>query len=429
MASSVDGLVSGLSTSQLISQLMQAESAGQNRLRSRVSDRQVQITALQGINTKVAALKTAAATMADPNTWKAVSATSSSDAATVSAGAGATAGQFTFSVTRLAAAQVRTAVVASSGTIVDGTPMSITQNGITTPITVTDTSAEGVASAINSTAVGVKAAVISTEQGKVLQLSATSTGAASAFTIAGLQASTTVLAPAADAQLTVGNPNTSGYTVTSATNTFSNVLPNVSVTVSALGGDIMARIKPNAKDIADKMQALLDAFNGLSSSINTNAAITTNGTTGATSGGPLAGDFTVRKVRDSLLSAISQGLDGYGSFKKLGVELDRTGKLNFDRNAFLAAYEADPTGTQNAVTTGLAAKLTGVATEANTNVTSAIQNGNDAVRSLNTQVADWDVRLKLRQDNLQRQFANLEVALGKMKDQSSWLAGQIAKLG
>ena len=43
-------------------------------------------------------------------------------------------------------------------------------------------------------------------------------------------------------------------------------------------------------------------------------------------------------------------------------------------------------------------------------------------------MAPWDVRLDLRKTALQRQFSGLEVALGKMQQQSSWLAGQLAGL-
>ena len=62
------------------------------------------------------------------------------------------------------------------------------------------------------------------------------------------------------------------------------------------------------------------------------------------------------------------------------------------------------------------------------NLTAAINGGNSQIRSLNQQIADWDVRLAARQQALQRQFTNLELALGKMKDQSNWLSGQIAGL-
>ena len=57
-----------------------------------------------------------------------------------------------------------------------------------------------------------------------------------------------------------------------------------------------------------------------------------------------------------------------------------------------------------------------------------IQRQTESISDLNDQVSAWDVRLDLRKSALQLQFSNLEVALGKMKSQSSWLAGQLASL-
>jgi flagellar hook-associated protein 2 len=57
-----------------------------------------------------------------------------------------------------------------------------------------------------------------------------------------------------------------------------------------------------------------------------------------------------------------------------------------------------------------------------------IRRRNESIRGLNDQVAAWDVRLATRKANLQRQFSSLEVALGKMQQQSNWLAGQLAGL-
>jgi flagellar hook-associated protein 2 len=119
----------------------------------------------------------------------------------------------------------------------------------------------------------------------------------------------------------------------------------------------------------------------------------------------------------------------YGSFKQIGIQTDKTGMLTFDKAAFVAAYTADPAAARAAVTDGLGETLNALATSSNTTITSVIQSGNNTVRMLNDQVSDWDIRLQSRQEALQKQFANLEVALGKMKDQSSWLTSQIAALG
>ncbi|MFC7479773.1 hypothetical protein ACFQX7_06675 [Luedemannella flava] len=69
-----------------------------------------------------------------------------------------------------------------------------------------------------------------------------------------------------------------------------------------------------------------------------------------------------------------------------------------------------------------------MAETAQKNVTSSTQSRNKLVDNLNDQIAAWDVRLTARQTALQKQFSNLEVALGKLQSQSSWLSGQLAGL-
>ena len=43
-------------------------------------------------------------------------------------------------------------------------------------------------------------------------------------------------------------------------------------------------------------------------------------------------------------------------------------------------------------------------------------------------IADWDVRLATRRKTLTRQFTAMETALSSLKNQSSWLAGQLGSL-
>ena len=47
---------------------------------------------------------------------------------------------------------------------------------------------------------------------------------------------------------------------------------------------------------------------------------------------------------------------------------------------------------------------------------------------LTKRIGDWDVRLAARQTALQTQYSALEVALSKLKSQSTWLAGQLSTL-
>src|SRR3954453_2752647 len=105
MATTVDGLVSGLDTTTIISQLLQLQAAPQDRLKSTLSSTQAEVTAFQAVNTKVASLQTAAEKLAKAATWGSVAATSSSTAVTATASSGALAGSLTFAVKALAAAK------------------------------------------------------------------------------------------------------------------------------------------------------------------------------------------------------------------------------------------------------------------------------------------------------------------------------------
>ncbi len=221
MSSSVDGLVSGLSTSSLISSLMQVESAPQTSLKSKVSTQQSVVSAYQTVNTKLAALETAAKKMGSLANWSTVAPTTTTN--TVNGNPTPTntnaTGSVTFDVVSLAKAQVSTARVAGTGDITSGNSVTVSIGGVGTAIDVSaDRSAAGVASAINNKGLGVKATVVVDDQGKsILQLSGTKTGTANAFTLTGLAedpvaGTGTVLTPTAatDAKLQVGGPAASG---------------------------------------------------------------------------------------------------------------------------------------------------------------------------------------------------------------------------
>ena len=467
MGSSVDGLVSGLSTSQLISQLMQAESAPQQRLKDKVTAENTALTAYQTVNTKLSSLKTAADALTSLSSWTAVKATSSSDAVVVTAAAGASAGDLTFNVTKVAKASVVTvnlpatgAVLATPGAGIDLTIGAAANDGtdgnpvrpdsrVTTHIGVTTDSVQGVADAINASGLGVRAAVVATDTGTMLQLTSTKTGIANQVAISGLSAPSKVAVAAQDAKIQIGDPAAGGYTVSSATNTFTNVISGVTLTVTKPENDVNLSVTSDAGGMADKMQALADAVNTAVTEIGKQTAY--NAT--SKKSGPLGGDRTVRELANQVISAISAGQPGhaaiaasagppavaaspavpaYGSFATLGFSLDRYGKVSFDKTKFLAAYQADPAKIQSAVSDGLAKGLGTVAGNAtnttNGTLTTSVTGGNSYLKSLNTQVDSWDIRLASKQEGLQRQFSQLEVALGKMKDQSSWLSGQLASL-
>jgi flagellar hook-associated protein 2 len=55
----------------------------------------------------------------------------------------------------------------------------------------------------------------------------------------------------------------------------------------------------------------------------------------------------------------------------------------------------------------------------------ARDNINSSIKSLDSQIAAWDVRLQATEDSLRRQYTNLETIISKMKNQSSYLSAAL----
>lgn len=447
MGSTVDGLVSGMDTTSMIASMMKIESQPKTMLQTKVSTAQSVVSSYQSVNTRLSTLKGAADDLSQLSTWRAIKPTASSTSVTATATGGMTTatGTVTFDVVSLARAQATTARVASSGDITAASTIQIAI-GTADPVSIdigADKSAAGVASAINSANLGVKASVVATSQGdSVLQLNGTKTGAANAFTISGMDdVATRTTTAASDAQIQVGGADADGgYGLTSSTNTFTGLMAGVTMTVSKVESGITLDSEPDVSGIADKFQALVDAANAALSEVSKQTAYDSS----SNSGSPLTGDFMVRQMSQSILSAVSQGLtytddtvkdaDGnsttvkFGSLSKLGIQLDRNGQLTFDKEKFTAAYNADPTAIRKAGT-ALGDQFETLAGKQSDSVSAQITSRNNQIDSLNSQIDNWDVRLSARQAALSKQYADLETALGNLKNQSTWLSGQISSLG
>ncbi|AGZ46335.1 flagellar filament capping protein FliD [Actinoplanes friuliensis] len=478
---SVDGLVTGMSTTDTINQLMKIEAAPQAALRNKVNTANKVVTAYQSVNSRMSSIGTAAKALTDANSWKSMKATSSSDAAVVSAQPGASAGSMSFRVNQLATTHAATFTGGSVTSISDAATSPVMNgssfdielaDGTTQTVSPTDASLQSVVSAINNTAnAAYKASAVQISPGKyTLQLTATKSGQDGDFAIpSGLDNLGTgvVTTQGANAQLTVGT-TADAYTIESASNTFADVLPGVTVTAtkvqSASDAQVTIDLSSDTEGLAAKVQALVDNAN----TALTEIAAQSKTKSGEISAGVLVGDSAMRKLTQDILSAVSGGATGLGSnggnasYNAVGISVDRSGKLTFDKDKFLESYKADPAKTQqffdgyeekaggtpakfdpgHDTSVGLARKLDTlalVATEGVVDPTNPtrpkegilqglIQRRNDNIRRLNDQVSEWDIRLDLRKTSLQRQFSNLEVAMGKMQQQSSWLSSQLANL-
>jgi flagellar hook-associated protein 2 len=422
---SISGLSSGIDTTSVITQLMSIAAAPQTALKTRLSTTKSELSAYQTINTKMAAVQTAADALALASTWKATTATSSDSSIVATGSATATAGSATtFSVTAMARAQTTTAPVSdtnNAAVAANGIDITI-GSGSATHISLSGSKLSDVVSAINSAGLGVKASVITTSSGaSVLQLNGTSSGAANSFSISGLTDTTTNIATAQDAQVTVGDPSAGGYTLSSSTNTFTNAIPGVTFTVSKLTTDATISVGSDADSIAKAVQTLVTAAND---------ALTTIGQATA-QGAILAGDNTVSSLTQKILSVVSAGAGGK-SLSDAGIEITSAGQLTFDSDTFSTAYAADPSSIQSMVQTSFASGMSTVGKNATDSasgtLTQLINSDNSQITSLNKQISDWDTRLSDQKTALETKYAAMEAALSKLKSESSYLTSMFNSL-
>ncbi len=414
---SVSGLLGGtagqINVPALISQLMQAAALPQQQLKDQLTTETSQLNAYQAINSSLSTLHTTAQQLTAATAWSATSATSSAPSVVASSSSGATQGSTTFAVDAVAEAEVATVTADASGNVVSTPSSGITING--TNISLASGSASDVASAINAANVGVAANVVNTSSGTtLLQLSSTKTGTANAFTTSGFSSAPQTVVAAQDAQISVGNPLTTGYSVTSSTNTFTNVIPNVTFTVSQPVSSVTITVGNDEQKLSDSLKSLVAAANAATTEINNDTA----------QGAVLAANSTVESVGQSVLSAVSNGTSTGASLNTYGITMDKNGAMSFDPAAFASAYNADPAGTQQAIT-DFATSLSNTADQA-TNTTygsinSEIKSVTTISQSLTSQIGDWNDRLTQIKDAYSVKFTAMETALAKLQSQQTYL--------
>lgn len=421
----IDGLASGLDTTSIVNQLMAIERRPQVALTQRRDQEQAARTELSAIRSDVSALRTLAADLRLPGGWDGIIATSSNDeAVSVQAGTSATTSTYSFQVTALATAAsvYSTAEYATTDTAVNG--------AVTLQEIVND---------VNSQDLGYTAAAVNTGTGYRLQLTATETGADSAITvdpgIFGAIAFTT-LSTGTDAELTIQGDNP--FTVVSSTNTFTELLPGVSVTVNAVTDTpVTVTTEPDVEGLAEKVTGLVDKMNEILTRISTS---TNNGPTGPRA--VLQGNQDARRAADELRNALVAPVDDnlFTSVGIVGIELTREGTLTFNAEHFKEAFVSDPLSL-----TALFADRAGDGepgaldrlVEAADFATSvgegylytAGESSDRRIDDYGRQIDAFERRMELRESTLRRTYANLEVALGGLQQQSSWLTGQLASLG
>lgn len=209
---------------------------------------------------------------------------------------------------------------------------------------------------INGAGTGITAsAVQSGTDSYVLQLTASQTGAANDLSVdtgafSGSSLGTLQVAEAGtNAEIQVGG--TSGYTLSSATNTFSSLLPGLSVTVDQTSTKpVTVSVSPDAGALAGDVSTLVSAANTVLSDVQKYGGYNEATQTG----GPLMGSAALQDITNQVQSIMASvtGTSSLGNAESIGITLTSSGTVNFNQSAFEQAFNKNPTAVAAMFTQG-----------------------------------------------------------------------------
>jgi flagellar hook-associated protein 2 len=458
------GVGSGLDVKSIVSQLVELEKRPLTQVQLRTTAAQARLSVVGQIKSQLAALDDSLRALTLGSTYQAMSVKSSAEAVRGSASSTALEGQYNVTVSQIAQGQVaRSAVLngsvpVGSGTLTietgqwDSGPVFTPQgSALTINVTATDKLAD-IAKKINDANGAVRAVVVNDTGGQRLVLRATGTGVNAGFRVQvadgdgtntdnnGLSrlgydpaAGTFGLTQTQAAQDTVATVD--GVSVTSSNRTIANVIPGVTLEVSAVTS------QPAVVDVARDGQAVRKAVEGFVSAYNQlnqllSEALKYDPQTG--NAGPMQGDTTMVTLQGALRRLIGAVGPGVGDLKRwsdLGVQLGRDGNLSLN-GAKLDAALADPAAVKNLLANtdgpvkGLAVQLrdfTGGALASGGRMSLKTQAIEGDIKRLQEQAKRINEKAARSEERLLAQYARLDTTLSQFNALNQYVTQQVAQ--
>lgn len=437
------GIGSGLDIDSLVSKLVAAErSAGQTRIDTKKGKLTEQFSAMAQLMGGMSAFQGSLNSLVSAGSFTSRKVSVSDEAAfTAKAGPTAAAGSYDVQVERLAkASQLGSDATASASTPVGTGTLTIAVGDSSFSIEVGEggNSLANIRDAINRSASnkGVQASLLTDVEGTHLVLTSVKTGEDYALTVTasggngGLEQFETmeVRSEAQDAVLFV-----SGYEIHSASNTVSNAIEGVTLTLKAPTEEdstILLNVDRDDAAIQDAAKKFVDAYNSLAGTMKSLSRYDA----ATEAAGALLGDAMLRNIDSQVRKLISSpvaGVNGnYNTLASLGLTTQADGKLKLDSVRFNAALAANPGAVSDIFTSdhGVAVKLAdfmGSKTSATGELTARSSNITDTLVDLKDQQDALNARMKIIEQRYFKQFNALDTLLGQMNTTAtaldSWL--------
>ena len=326
-------------------------------------------------------------------------------------------------------ANATSTAVSTTGTM----QLVINGQGTTINLTGGQNNLNGLASAINGLNLGVTATVIDTGTGSTpyyLSISANSTGANTIQLVDDPSG--------ADKQIALSGTSGSdalfdvdGQSVTSKTNTISNVIPGMTFTLTGeTSGSQSVTLSATADptQISDQLQNLVTNYNALTQLLN--AQIGPNA--GLLTGNSMIGGINMALM--GLLNYRGTGTSGVESLADLGIEMSDTGVMSFNQSTFnaLTASQIDSAftflGSSTSGFGALANSLTAYSDPVTGSIAGQENEWQTDTTNINTQITNLTNQANQMQQTLDSELQSADEQIAALQSQQQELTASIQSL-
>ena len=448
------GLITGLDTNALITGLVKAEHRSIDVLAGQKIRFQAQDAVITTVVSGLAKLRSAGQSLSLSSDFqKKTAASSDTSVLTASASSAAASGNVDIAVDSLASAQTiqSTSFTGSTAAIGTGT-LTITAGSKTSSIVIdgTNNSLSALRDAINDANPNVSATIVNVSASTAdyrLIIKSKNTGIANAVTVSGtltggadpFSGGGQIVQAAADAVFSVN-----GLTVRRSTNTISDVINGLTVSLVAEGDrdGIVEVTDPGAKitiaadasNIKSSITGLVESFNAVNAIVNEQFTLNPN----TNRQGSTSGDASLRGVIARLRAELSRsgGLGaGFKYLSDVGISFQKDGSLTLNEAKLNAALESDPTAVSRlflATEGGVGKRIPDAVDDFISQVDGALvfrQKGiAQSIKHIDEKVVREEERIAAMQERLTRQFAALEEIVSQLKSQGDFLSQQLSAL-
>lgn len=437
MASIGSSASSGIDVDATVSQILYAERAPERLMEAQRTKLQLQAASVSQLQMELSALESRVNALKDVSGALNANVATSSNASVFTASASTTAatGKHTLLVSRLATTSTSYSDVVSGTKLPHGSFSLSVGGGQAKTITISDSNdtLSGFVSYVNGLNVEVTANTLTDAHGTRLVLVSQQSGSAGQISISGssIPFAWNKGTDGLNAQFTLD-----GIPLESATNTPSEVIPGVTLTLAGTSaGEVQLTIAPDSGRARQAIADFVSAYNTIVKNINGQFSYDV----GSKTAGVLSGDPSVRWLQGVLLSDAAYAKDKTSpivNLGALGVRMENDGTLTIDSSKLddmLKTRFADVQDFfQSTDVQGFARHFGASLDELTDSIDGPIQvdlNGIKAEQeSLSGQIEAYEVRMEMRQQLLLEQFSKIDAMLRQLPLLQAQLTAQLGSL-